>query len=76
MAIKTATAVAKELMTRVLGIEHTEARGRDQLDFHDLHVDAIRAALEAAYEAGANQGRRRPGINETMANQARARLKS
>jgi hypothetical protein len=28
------------------------------LDFHDLHVDSIRAALEAAYEAGANLGRR------------------
>ena len=28
-------------------------RGRDRLDFHELHVGSIRRALEAAYKAGA-----------------------
>ena len=33
-------------------IETLETRNSDRLDFHDVAVWAIRAALEAAYEAG------------------------
>ena len=33
-------------------IETLETRNSDGLDFHDVAVWAIRAALEAAYEAG------------------------
>ena len=33
-------------------IETLETRNSDRLDFHDLAVWAIRAALEAAYAAG------------------------
>jgi hypothetical protein len=33
-------------------IETLETRNRDQLDFHDVAVWAIRAALEEAFEAG------------------------
>ncbi len=33
-------------------IETLETRNRDRLDFHDVAVWAIRAALEAAYAAG------------------------
>lgn len=35
-----------------LNIETLDVRGRDRLDFHDLPVWMLRAALEAAYLAG------------------------
>ena len=37
---------------RHLGIETLETRNTDSLDFHELGVASIKAALEAAYEAG------------------------
>jgi hypothetical protein len=37
---------------RYLGIETLETRNTDSLDFHELGVASIKAALEAAYEAG------------------------
>lgn len=39
-------------MARVLGIETLETRNSDSLDFHDLAVWTVRAALDAAYAAG------------------------
>ncbi len=36
----------------VLGIATLEVQNSDSLDFHDLSVDSIHAALEEAYEAG------------------------
>lgn len=43
-----------ETIARVhLGIETLDSRGRDALDFHDVSVWQIKAALEAAYLAGA-----------------------
>ncbi len=35
-----------------LGIETLKTRNSDSLDFHDVSVWGIQAALEAAYEAG------------------------
>lgn len=35
-----------------LGIATLETRRRDALDFHDVAVWQVRAALEAAYRAG------------------------
>lgn len=35
-----------------LGLHTLKARRSDDHDFHDLHVDGIRDALEAAYDAG------------------------
>lgn len=35
-----------------LGIETLETQKSDRLDFHDLAVWSVRAALEAAFEAG------------------------
>ncbi len=35
-----------------LDIDTLETRGRDRLDFHDLHVAGIVKALQAAYDAG------------------------
>lgn len=34
------------------GIETLEERGRDSLDFHDLHVASISAMLRLAFQAG------------------------
>lgn len=35
-----------------LHIETLKTQDRDKLDFHDVSVWAVRAALEAAYQAG------------------------
>lgn len=37
-------------------VDSLQAQGSDRLDFRDLHVDLIRAGLEAAYEAGRRRG--------------------
>ncbi len=37
---------------RHLGIDTLETRNADSLDFHELGVASVKAALEAAYEAG------------------------
>ena len=42
------TTIAREEM----GVATLEPRNRDSLDFHDLSVRSIRAALERAYDAG------------------------
>ncbi len=41
------------------GIETLKERKRDSLDFHDIHVGQIKAALEAAYQAGIEAGAKR-----------------
>lgn len=38
-----------------LDVETLETRRSDRLDFHDLAVWSIKAALEAAYQAGVEQ---------------------
>ena len=40
------------IAARILGIGTLDRRNRDALDFHELSVDELRRALEAAYEAG------------------------
>ena len=51
----------EQLLTQIaqqhLDIETLETRRSDRLDFHDLAVWSIKAALEAAYQAGVEQGR-------------------
>lgn len=46
----------KELFTKIasqhLNFETLESRNRDSLDFHDVSVRGVAAALDAAYEAG------------------------
>ena len=39
-----------------LDISTLQAQGRDSLDFHDVHVDAIRLALHAAFQLGQAHG--------------------
>ncbi len=42
----------QQIAQKHLGIETLETRNRDGLDFHDLAVWSIEAALKAAFEAG------------------------
>ena len=52
----------------ILGMETLEVRNSDRLDFHDLGVSTIRRALEAAFEAGRQEGNEL-GISLTSAEQ-------
>lgn len=44
--------IAKE----ILWVETLDVRNNDRLDFHELSVGSLRAALNAAYEAGFKRG--------------------
>jgi hypothetical protein len=45
-----------EIAQRQFHLETLETRNWDRLDFHDVAVWAIRAALEEAFEAGRRTG--------------------
>ena len=49
-----------EIAARHLHLETLETRNSDSLDFHDMAVWSIKAALEAAYEAGRQSRAPRP----------------
>lgn len=42
----------------ILGLETLDTRNSDRLDFHDLAVWNIKAALQAAFEAGQQAGKK------------------
>jgi hypothetical protein len=44
--------ILRRIAADVLGIEILDARGSDDLDFHELGVRSIKRALESAFEAG------------------------
>ena len=44
------------IASRWLGVPTLRVRGWDRADFHECHVDGIKAALEAAFEAGRASG--------------------
>ena len=46
------TQTLDQIAKQTLGLETLETRNRDRLDFHDLNVASIKAALLAAYQAG------------------------
>lgn len=52
----------ENLLTQIaqnkMGIETLETRKSDSLDFHDVAVWCLRDALEAAFNAGVEQGRK------------------
>jgi hypothetical protein len=50
-------ALLLEIAQRQFHIETLETRNRDRLDFHDVAVWALRAALEEAFDAGRAAGR-------------------
>jgi hypothetical protein len=58
----------EQLLTQIaqqhLYVETLETRWSDSLDFHDLAVWSIKAALEAAYQVGVEQGRRQAAKSE------------
>lgn len=41
-----------------LGIDNINPQGRDSLDFHDIHIEALKQALEEAYSQGKRDARR------------------
>ena len=45
-------ALLLDIAQRQFHLETLETRNRDRLDFHDVAVWALRAALEEAFEAG------------------------
>ena len=49
-------ALILEIAQRQFHLETLETRNWDRLDFHDVAVWAIRAALEEAFEAGRRAG--------------------
>ena len=51
-AAKAPDALILDIATRNFFVETLDTRNSDRLDFHDVAVWAMRAALEAAYEAG------------------------
>lgn len=53
------TAVIREIASRELFIDSLDRRMSDRLDFHDVSVWCVEAALIAAYEAGRRAERRR-----------------
>lgn len=52
----------KPLLARIakttLGIDTLQPQGSDRLDFHEVSVERLYDALEAAYLAGVEQGRK------------------
>jgi hypothetical protein len=50
-------ALILNIAQRQFHLETLETRNWDRLDFHDVAVWAIRAALEEAFEAGRRAGR-------------------
>ena len=48
----TKTECLTQIAREHLGIETLESRGRDALDFHEVGVAGLTAALDAAYRAG------------------------
>jgi hypothetical protein len=52
--------IVASVANRILGLKTLDTQNSDSLDFHDLSTENIRAALNAAYEAGFKYGRQKP----------------
>lgn len=52
--------IIEKIARRDLGMETLKTRNSDRLDFHDLHVGAIKRALDNAFIAGMTQGEKKP----------------
>jgi hypothetical protein len=48
----TQSIAVSKIASQVLGLKTLETQNSDNLDFHELSVENIRIALNAAYEAG------------------------
>lgn len=51
-------ALLTQIAQQHLGIETLQTRRSDSLDFHDVAVWCVRDALEAAFKAGVEEGRK------------------
>lgn len=49
---ETADALLARIAADELGVDALEPRGRDSLDFHEVHIVGLAKALRRAYEAG------------------------
>jgi len=49
--------VVEKIAARILKVDTLETHNSDALDFHELSVWRIRAALEAAYRAGYSEAK-------------------
>ena len=62
----------EQLLTQIarqhLDVETLETRRSDRLDFHDVAVWSLKAALAAAYQAGVEQGRRQAAKSDQTQN--------
>lgn len=65
--MKTIKPLLARIAQKTLGIETLQPQGSDRLDFHEVSVERLHDALEAAYNAGVEQGRK--------AGQARAAIR-
>jgi hypothetical protein len=57
--LKAQSLAVSTVALKVLGIRTLELQNSDRLDFHDLSVETIRLALNAAYEAGLAQNQKK-----------------
>lgn len=59
----------KQILTKIAKkhcfVETLESRGRDSLDFHDIGVAGLKAALNEAFEAGKKWSNSKSGQAET-----------
>lgn len=60
-----AETAAERIAQSALGLETLATRNSDSLDFHELAVWQIKAALEAAYAAGASNPAARRATNRS-----------
>ena len=44
--------IIDDIIKNDIGITHANFRNRDRLDFHEIHINVLRLALEKAYKAG------------------------
>ncbi len=56
-----------QIAQKHLGIDTLQTRHADRLDFHDVAVWRLREALEAAFNAGVEQGRQATPSEKTHA---------
>jgi len=59
-------ALLTQIAQSKLRIETLESRRRDSLDFHEVSVWELRDALEAAYNAGIEQGRKTASAGKSI----------
>ncbi len=55
----------EQIAQQHLFIDTLETQSSDRLDFHDVSVWGVKAALQAAYEAGLNAARQAAQIKTT-----------